>query len=144
MSPPPVVLERVTTPRGELVLRRDGAHFEVISNGVFLMDTRNGSSERRLVSAALERHPAPVRVLIGGLGVGFSLLEALSDERVARIDVVEIEPAVVDWHRTHLARYSSGALDQSRVSLIPGDVTEHLRTTTARYDVICLDVDNGP
>jgi spermidine synthase len=141
----PVVVERVTTPRGELVLRRDGEHFEVISNGVFLMDTRNGRSERRLVRAALELHPEPARVLIGGLGVGFSLVEALSDPRVAQIDVVEIEPAVVGWHRTHLAAYSAGALDVApRVRLVVGDITDALRTMTSRYDVICLDVDNGP
>jgi hypothetical protein len=55
------VVERVTTPRGELVLRRDGEHFEVISNGVFLMDTRDGRSERLLVTAALAAHADPAR-----------------------------------------------------------------------------------
>jgi hypothetical protein len=62
----PVVVERVTTPRGELVLRRCGAHFELISNGVFLMDTRGGRSERVLVRAGLEACPHPSRLLIGG------------------------------------------------------------------------------
>src|SRR4051794_41928456 len=70
------VLDRVTTPRGELVLRRADGHLEVISNGVFLMDTRDGRSERLLVTAATGRHPDPRTVLIGGLGVGFSLVEA--------------------------------------------------------------------
>lgn len=139
-----LVVERVTTDRGELVLRRDGEHYEIISNGTFLMDTRNGTSERHLVSAALELHAAPARVLIGGLGVGFSLVEALADDRVRQVDVVEIEPALVDWHRTHLASCSAGALDADRVRLIVGDVVEELRATTVRYDVICLDVDNGP
>lgn len=144
MSHEPVVVERARTPRGELVLRRDGEHYEVISNGTFLMDTRDGRSERRLVSVALEQHPAPAAVLIGGLGVGFSLVESLTDDRVGRIDVVEIEPDLVDWHRSHLATYSGGALDVARVRLIVGDLADLLRSTTARYNVICLDVDNGP
>jgi spermidine synthase len=144
MNSEPVVVERVQTPRGELVLRTDGEHYEVISNGMFLMDTRNGRSERELVSAALEHHPAPELMLIGGLGVGFSLVEALADERLARVDVVEIEPALVDWHRSHLASYSGGALDVDRVRLIVGDIADELRSTSVRYDLMCLDVDNGP
>src|SRR3954471_20013401 len=81
------LLERVETARGELVLRRAGEHFEVISNGVFLMDTRDGRSERMLVRAALETVPGARSMLIGGLGVGFSLLEAVSDPQLDRIDV---------------------------------------------------------
>jgi len=140
----PVVVERVATPRGELVLRRDGVHYEVISNGTFLMDTRDGRSERLLTSAALARHPEPLAVLIAGLGVGFSLVEALADDRVRRIDVVEIEPALIDWHRSHLSDYSGSALADPRVGVIVDDIVTHLRSTAARYDVICLDVDNGP
>lgn len=137
-------LERVTTDRGELVLRRVGDHLEVISNGMFLMDTRDGRSERLLVRAALDLHPAPVRVLIGGLGVGFSLTEALSDPRVQHVTVVEIEPTLVAWHAGHLARFSAGALDHPRVKVVVGDVADHLRQTVGLVDVIALDVDNGP
>src|SRR5262245_24655914 len=87
---PAEVLERWQTPRGELALRRIGPHLEIISNGVFLMDTRNGESERRLVSEALERCVAPApRILIGGLGVGFSLRTAVEAPHVSTIDVVE-------------------------------------------------------
>jgi len=140
----PVVLDRVTTPRGELVLRRAGEHFEVISNGTFLMDTRDGRSERLLVRAALDRHPAPRDLLIGGLGVGFSLQAAVADLRLRRIGVVEVEATVADWHRTHLAAVSSGALDDPRVQVVIADLGSWLASTTAAYDVICLDVDNGP
>ena len=85
------VLERVATRRGELVLRRSGTEFEIISNGVFLMDTRDGRSERLMVTAALARCPATApEVLICGLGVGFALAEAVSQARVTRVDVVEI------------------------------------------------------
>src|SRR3954452_23142906 len=118
------LLERVETARGELVLRRVGEDFEVISNGVFLMDTRDGRSERLLVRAALDAVPGARSMLIGGLGVGFSLLEAVADDRVAQVDVGEIEPAIVDWHRTHRRPWSSGALDDARVVVVVGDVAE--------------------
>ena len=131
------VVERVTTPRGELVLRQDGEHFEVISNGVFLMDTRDGRSERLLVTAALAAHPDPRTLLIGGLGVGFSLDAAVDDQRLERITVVEIEPALADWYQRKLG---GTALRDPRVTMVLGDVADH----DGAYDVICLDVDNGP
>jgi spermidine synthase len=141
----PVVLDRVTTPRGVLVLRRAGDHLEVISNGVFLMDTRDGRSERLLVDAALRRHDDPVEVLIGGLGVGFSLVAALEDARVEHATVVEIEPAIVTWHMSGpLAPYSAHAFDDPRTEVIVADLAEHLADAHGRYDVVCLDVDNGP
>lgn len=107
----PVVVERAAGAGGELVLRRDGAHYEIISNGVFLMDTRNGESERLLVRAAAEGLDGPVRILIGGLGVGFSLAEALTLPGVEHVTVVEREPAVIGWHATALRPWSAGALD---------------------------------
>ena len=131
------VLARVETPRGELVLREDGDHFEVISNGVFLMDTRDGRSEQLLVTAALEAHPAPVSLLIGGLGVGFSLDAAVANPRLERITVVEIEPVLIGWYEHELG---GKAHHDPRVTLVEGDIA----TQTDSYDVICLDVDNGP
>jgi spermidine synthase len=133
----PIVVDRVLTPRGELVLRREDEHFEVISNGVFLMDTRDGRSARLLVTAALDAHPDPRSLLIGGLGVGFSLAEAVADNRLERITVVEIEAALADWYATQLG---GTAHHDPRVSIVIGDVAERTET----YDVICLDVDNGP
>jgi spermidine synthase len=144
LSDRPVVVDRVTTPRGELVLRQIGEHFEVISNGVFLMDTRHGSSERLLVAAALDAHPAPREVLIGGLGVGFSVVAALADRRVERVTVVEIEQAVVDWHGQHLAAFSGGLLRDRRVEVVVADLADHLFESAETYDAVCLDVDNGP
>lgn len=140
----PVVVARGQTARGELVLRRDDGHFEVISNGVFLMDTRDGRSERLLVSAALARQPDPESVLIGGLGVGCSLRAALADPRVRRVTVVEIEPVLLDWHATHLHPFSGGALSDPRVDVVLTDLVDHLRDHPAAYQVVCLDVDNGP
>ncbi|MPZ66557.1 MAG: spermidine synthase [Pseudonocardiaceae bacterium] len=139
----PEVVERLPTPRGELVLRRDGEHFEVIANGVFLMDTRDGRSERLLVAAALERIDAQrPRVLVGGLGVGFSLDEALSDPRVGEVTVVEREPAVVRWNRSYLD--GSTRLDDRRTRLVVAELGGWLADGAPTFDVLCLDIDNGP
>ncbi|MFC5745447.1 spermidine synthase [Actinomadura rugatobispora] len=152
-SQEPVVVERAEGHGGELVLRRaaDG-HHEIISNGVFLMDTRNGESERLLVREAVRGLAAPARVLIGGLGVGFSLREALRLPQVSHVRVVEREPAVVAWHRGGpLAPCSGGALDDPRVRVELGDLVGWLapppgagRGAPERFDVACLDIDNGP
>lgn len=138
------VIERVTTPRGELVLRAVGRHHEIISNGVFLMDTRGGASERLLVRAALDTVDRPARVLIGGLGVGFSLAEALAHPRTRHVTVVESEPAIIAWHGTHLAAWSNGALRDPRVTVVCADLLEWLARTGARFTAICVDIDNGP
>lgn len=134
-----VTVERLATPRGELVLRRDGAHHEIVSNGVFLMDTRDGRSERELVRSAV-RGPG-ARVLIGGLGVGFSLTAALRSPHVAAVTVVEIEPAVVRWNRQHLG---TAALDDPRVTVVTADIAAWLASGDGEFDAVCLDVDNGP
>ncbi|RKS73596.1 spermine/spermidine synthase [Actinomadura pelletieri DSM 43383] len=142
----PVVVERAAGVGGELVLRRAGDHYEIISNGVFLMDTRNGESERLLVLAALDGRPGDgARVLIGGLGVGFTIAAALTLPDVAHVTVVEREPAVIAWHRTALRPWSKGALDDPRVTVENADLLDVLtRPDTARYDALCLDIDNGP
>jgi spermidine synthase len=138
------VLERMAGTCGELALRGDGEHFEIISNGVFLMDTRAGESERLLVRAALDRLTGPVHVLIGGLGVGFSLAEALDEPRVSAVTVLECEPAVIGWHATHLRPRTGGALDDPRVRVHCADLLGWLRATTRTFDALCLDIDNGP
>ncbi|MFG2001594.1 spermidine synthase [Spirillospora sp. NPDC048911] len=144
ISAEPATIERACGPSGELVLRRAGAHYEIISNGVFLMDTRNGESERLLVQAAVAGLAPPVSLLIGGLGVGFSLAEAAALPGAGDITVVEIEPAVIGWHATHLRAFSAAALDDPRVRVVTADLLDHLRGTTRRHDAICLDIDNGP
>ncbi|WTF84264.1 spermidine synthase [Micromonospora globbae] len=138
------VVDRVVTSRGELVLRHSAGHFEIISNGVFLMDTRAGGSERLLVREALKLVPAGARILVGGLGVGFSLAEAVASPVPADIVVVEIEKTLVDWHRGSLAGHSGHALDDPRVRIVTADIVTWLRATREVFDAICLDVDNGP
>nr|WP_307671544.1 spermidine synthase [Streptomyces sp. V2I9] len=144
----PAVLDRREGPFGEVVLRGRGKHFEIIANGCFLMDTSDGRSERLLIDAALAALPAgraAPSVLIGGLGVGFSLVRAAEEERWGRITVVEREQAIVDWHRDGpLDRISGAALADPRTAILRTDLVDHLRTGTERYDALCLDIDNGP
>jgi len=79
-------------------------------------------------------------VLIGGLGVGFSLARAAGEPRWTRIAVSERERAVIDWHRTGpLAAFSEHALEDPRVSMVEGDLLEHLRDADVTYDALCLD-----
>ncbi|WP_107081882.1 spermidine synthase [Streptomyces sp. SBT349] len=143
----PVVLDRREGPHGEVVLRRHSGLFQIIANGCFLMDTSDGRSERLLVTAArdaLDARPSPA-LLIGGLGVGFSLAEAAADPRWGRVTVVERERAVIDWHRDGpLAAFTSDALADPRAELVADDLLAHLRTAAGRYDALCLDIDNGP
>lgn len=140
----PETVERLQTPRGELVLRRDGHRYEIISNGTFLMDTSDGRSERLLVRAALDAVSSPRSLLLGGLGVGFSLAEAVADARLTAITVVEREPAVIAWQHTHLGSFSGNALSDPRVTVVEADLLGWLTTQTTGYDAICLDIDNGP
>lgn len=146
--PTPVTLDRREGPYGEVVLRERGDDFEIIANGCFLMDTSDGRSERLLIDAALgalpDGRPDPA-VLIGGLGVGFSLVRAAAGLRWGRIAVVEREQAIVDWHlEGPLARISGAALADPRTEILRTDLVTYLHTTTERYDALCLDIDNGP
>lgn len=143
----PVVVDRRAGVAGEVVLRRRGERYEIIANGCFLMDTSDGRSERLLVDAALQAlggDRAGPSVLLGGLGVGFSLARAAAAPW-GRIDVVEREAAVVEWHRDGpLGAFSQGALADPRVTVVEDDLLDHLRRTAAPYDALCLDIDNGP
>ncbi|MFJ9915485.1 spermidine synthase [Actinacidiphila glaucinigra] len=144
----PVTLDRRNGPYGEIALRRSGERYEIIANGTFLMDTSDGRSERLLVDAALGALPADkadLSVLIGGLGVGFSLARAAGEPRWTRISVAERERAVIDWHRAGpLAVFSEHALEDPRVSVVEGDLVAYVRNADVTYDALCLDIDNGP
>jgi spermidine synthase len=142
-EPSPVVLDRRDPPRGELVLRQVGDVYELIANGTFLMDSRNGRSERALVREAIAGR-TDARLLLGGLGLGISLDESLADEAVREVVVVEIEPAVVDWARTHLGGLHRRGLDDPRVRLVVADLRDQLEHLEGSFDAICLDLDNGP
>jgi spermidine synthase len=122
--------------------------YEIIANGCFLMDTSDGRSERLLVDAALAALPgdrAGPSVLVGGLGVGFSLVRAADEPRWGRITVVEREPAITEWHRMGPpAAFSGQALADPRVEIVEADLVDRMRRTCDSCDALCLDIDNGP
>jgi spermidine synthase len=132
---------------GELRLRRRGNEFAIMLGGNQLMSSRLSATEQALATIGCEtiRTRKKARVLIGGLGMGFTLRAALvvlaSD---AEIIVAEIVPAVVAWARGPMAELFEGCLDDARVAIAETDVGELIRGRRAAYDAILLDVDNGP
>lgn len=150
---PPVVLDRQEGPHGEVVLRRHGELLQIIANGTFLMDTSDGRSERLLVRAALDElrrtrpHLDAPRLLIGGLGVGFSLAAAAAEPEWGRITVAEREDAVIGWHREGgpLSPWSAQALRDTRTAVVHTDLVAYVRDGDGpAFDALCLDIDNGP
>jgi spermidine synthase len=146
----PETLARAEGVTGELTLRRRvaagvDAIYELIVNGVFLMDTAETSTERLLADAVLDRLAVPRRILVGGLGLGVTLAELLTDVRVDRVDVVEIEPLLVRWLRSGLVPPVDAALADPRVHVTVADIRDVLRDVgISTFDGVLLDVDNGP
>jgi spermidine synthase len=148
-----VVLGRAEGPRGEVLLRRrdrpGGAVHELIVNGVFAMDSAETSSERRLASFAVVGRERVPRVLVGGLGLGYTAAAVLDDPAVgaALVDVVELEPPLVSWARAGLTPLLSRVAADPRTRLHVADVAAVLRGAsdpTGPWDAVLLDVDNGP
>jgi spermidine synthase len=139
------VVARADSERGEVVVRRRaGEVLELRVNGVFVMDTAETATERLLARATLDQVERPRRVLVGGLGLGFTVRELIADERVEQVVVAEIEPAVVDWMRAGVLP-GGDLLADPRVQVQVGDVRAVVaRAPSQGYDVVLLDVDNGP
>jgi spermidine synthase len=140
-------LARATAPDGtELTLcRHDGTYVIRVGN-VELMSTRRVHSEEAMAELACRplADAAAPRVLIGGLGLGFTLRAALRAlPASARVVVAEIVPEIVAWNRDPAYGLAADALADPRVELRVGDVAEALRTGRGVYDAILLDVDNG-
>ncbi len=121
--------------------------FIKISGGHELMSTRKHGSEDALGSLPCNwlKNPGAARVLIGGLGMGFTLASVLAAVgSKAEVTVAELIPEVVDWNRGPLGERSGNPLDDPRTKVYVGDVAKLLRQSSACFDVIALDVDNGP
>jgi fumarate hydratase class II len=150
VNDPLVTLARGEGVMGEVALRRRSGSaqqpiFELIVNGVFLMDTAETSTERLLSDVILDRHSAPRRVLVGGLGLGLTVNALLSDARVEQVVVAEIEPLLVDWLRCGLVPTAQLAMADPRVEVVVADIADVLRRADDQsYDAVLLDVDNGP
>jgi spermidine synthase len=140
-------LGRVRVGGKDLVLARRGDELALRLGGAELMNSRQHASEDmlgRLGCAGLARVAAP-RVLIGGLGMGFTLRAALDVlPGDARVTVVELVPEVVAWNREHLADLAGRPLDDPRVTVVERDVVAVIAESNDHWNAILLDVDNGP
>lgn len=132
---------------GEIRLMRRGAEFSVMLGTNELMNNRLSGSETALAVLACRRlqdRPRP-EILIGGLGMGFTLRAALAELGAgARITLSELVPALVAWARGPMAEIFEGSLEDPRVRIVEGDVGVAIRSAQETYDAILLDVDNGP
>jgi spermidine synthase len=142
---PWVVVDAETAPGGtRLELARRGTEWEVRADRATLMSNRAHGSEDALPRLALRAVPGLRRVLLGGLGLGYSLRATLDLlPPGGEVVLAEMSPAVVRWNRTHVADLAGRPLDDPRVRLHEGDVRACIRGRDA-YDAILLDVDNGP
>ncbi|NNM46019.1 hypothetical protein [Knoellia koreensis] len=143
-----VTVARSHTPHGEVALRRRGEVLELVVGGVFAMDTVDVSTEVELAQAALADHTDPSRVLVGGLGLGFTARTVLADDRVERLDVVELAAPLVQWARAGVVPELADLEADGRCRLYAADVADVLTGTSPvpsqPWDLILLDVDNGP
>ncbi|MEX2572507.1 MAG: spermidine synthase [Gemmatimonadota bacterium] len=148
------ILAYEDTPLGLLCLRRrellsapGTVVTEITLDHAFLMSSYNTASERALAGVALEIHEgANLRVLIGGLGLGYTAEAALASQRVASVEVVELLPQVIDWLARDLVPLSAGLKGDARFAAVQGDVYARLAEEPAaeRFDVILIDVDHAP
>jgi spermidine synthase len=138
---------RVPGTGGELCLYRRGREFSIMVNGCELMNSRAHGSEDALAELACGRiagHSSP-RVLIGGLGMGYTTAATLRHlDADGRVVVAELVPAVVEWNRGPLSDLAGHPLQDGRVTVRETDVALILKGEQRAYDAILLDVDNGP
>jgi spermidine synthase len=141
-------LGAVNAPDGGCVrLMQRGAEFSITLDGAELMNSRRGGSEAALAVEACKRLRGRTRVdvVIGGLGMGFTLRAALAElGPSATITVVELLPEMLEWAAGPLATVFQASLADPRLRLVQGDVGEYVADRTSAYDAIILDVDNGP
>lgn len=146
---PWVQLDRAEIPGdgGELRLKQRGQEFSIMLGANELMNSRLSGSEEALATLSFDKikgRPKPA-ILIGGLGMGFTLRAALAiAPPEASITVAELVPAVIAWARGPMAEVFNGCLDDPRTAIHQGDVGALIRGSKAGFDAILLDVDNGP
>lgn len=132
---------------GELKLMQRGQDYSIMSGTIELMNSRLYGSEVALFKLAWAKaaHRQAPRILIGGLGMGFTLRAALADlPKDAKVVVAELVPEVIAWARGHLAPLYGDSLADPRARIVQGDVADRLAEAKPPYDLILMDVDNGP
>ncbi len=142
-------IDRAKVPgqKREIALFRRGGEFSIRIAGAELMNSRRHASEEALAEFACSRlkRQSGLRILIGGLGLGYTLAAAIEQSAPdARITVSELIPAVVAWNREHLGHLAGKPLEDPRVSVEEEDVAQTIRKGKSAWDAILLDVDNGP
>jgi len=145
---PWTLLEKAPTPDTgkELRLYKHDTEYSIKVGTYELMNSRAHSSEDALGKLACQRisHHAQQNILIGGLGMGFTLRAALNTlKSKACVTVAELIPAVVKWNRSFLSSLAEDPLDDKRVTVYEGDVADKINTTRNFYHAILMDVDNG-
>jgi len=138
---------RVAADGKRLSLHRRDSEFSIRVGGGELMNSRSHGSEEKLAELACARLAGrdEAQVLIGGLGMGFTLAAALRQlGAAARLTVAELVPQVVAWNRGPLAELAGNPLSDPRVTVCEGDVARMIKARPRAYDAILLDVDNGP
>ena len=147
MHPRLRIAAAATPSRGEMVLYKHDRDYAIQIDGQDLMHSRQHASElalARLGCAHLADRNA-ARVLIGGLGMGYTLRQALDMlGPEARVVVGELMAAVAEWNRAYFGELNGRPLEDPRVELKIGDVVDLIRAAAGRFDAILLDVDNGP
>ncbi|HSG42004.1 MAG TPA: MnmC family methyltransferase [Anaerolineales bacterium] len=145
---PTIKLATIKTPDGgEMVLYKHDHDFSIQINGHELMNNRQHESEMelaRLGCAHLTGKQKP-QVMIGGLGMGYTLrqtLDMLSSD--AKVVVSELLPAVFNWNQDFLGELNNHPLDDQRAEIIIGDIYQLLSQSKNKFDTILLDIDNGP
>jgi spermidine synthase len=132
---------------GEMrLMRRGPSEYSIRVGNYELMNNRLYGSEDALASVTCERlERKPVRVLVGGLGMGFTLAAVLRGvDAASEVVISELVPAVVTWNRGPLASFAGHPLDDPRVTVRTEDVGKIIRSERNAFDAILLDVDNGP
>lgn len=135
-----MIIARADSPHGEIVLRERGGVLELIVNGVFAMDSAEVTSELALAEAAGTQ---PGRVLVGGLGLGYTAARLL-DAGAELVQVVELARPLVEWARAGVTEQLRRVAADPRTRLLTGDIADVVQSTDERWDAILLDVDNGP
>jgi spermidine synthase len=140
------IVDRARAPDGqEVVLAKRGEEWVIRTAGRVLMSSRMHGSEEALASLALGKLEFRRTILIGGLGLGFTLRAVLDRVPVdARVIVADLIPKVAAWNRGPVAHLAGRPLDDARVRLQIGDVVGRIAEATRAFDAILLDVDNGP
>ncbi len=142
-------IDRAEVPggEGEVILRRRGTEFSIRTATTELMNSRLHGSEDALAELTCGRVKRKTgrRILVGGLGMGYTLAAALQHSELdTLITVTELIPAVVRWNREHLGHLAGKPLDDGRGSIQQEDVAETISRNKSAWDAILLDVDNGP